>query len=181
MTTKNFSARAYGLSNATAPLTPLSITRREPRAQDVQIEILYCGICHSDLHTVRNEWQNTVYPCVPGHEIVGRVTEVGKNVTAFKVGGLAAIGCLVDSCRNCSDCQQGLENYCQNEIIFTYNSPDKHTGKMTYGGYSPQIVVDERFARRVPENLDPAAVSPLLCAGITTYSPLRHWNVGKGQ
>lgn len=148
---------------------------------DVQIEILYCGICHSDLHTVRSEWQNTAYPVVPGHEIVGRVTTVGGEVKAFKAGDIAAVGCMVDSCRTCPDCRENLEQYCQNALTFTYNSPDKHTGKMTYGGYSNLIVVDEHFVLHLPEKLDPAAAAPLLCAGITTYSPLRHWQVGQGQ
>jgi uncharacterized zinc-type alcohol dehydrogenase-like protein len=150
----------------------------------VAIEILYCGVCHSDLHTVRNEWSDwnrTVYPVVPGHEIVGRVVEVGEQVSGFKKGDLAAVGCMVDSCGTCAECQVGLEQYCQNELIATYNSPDKHTGKMTYGGYSNRIVVDERFVLRLSERLDPAGAAPLLCAGITTYSPLRHWNVGAGS
>lgn len=173
---KGFAAR-----NATSTLGPFEFERREPGDNDVQIEILYCGVCHSDLHLVRNEWQNTEYPIVPGHEIVGRVSKTGKNVQTFKNGDLAAVGCMVDSCRTCPDCQEGLEQYCQNEITFTYNSPDKHTGKMTYGGYSTQIIVDKDFVLRVPENLDPAGAAPLLCAGITTYSPLRHWNVKKGD
>lgn len=147
----------------------------------MQIEILYCGVCHSDLHTARNEWKNTVYPCVPGHEIVGRVTKVGERVKSFKVGELAGVGCLVDSCRDCPECREGLEQYCQNGFVLTYNSPDQHTGKMTYGGYSTCIVVDEDFVLHVAENLDLAAVAPLLCAGITTYSPLRHWRVGPGS
>nr|WP_240506786.1 NAD(P)-dependent alcohol dehydrogenase [Methylocaldum sp. RMAD-M] len=164
-----------------APLGPFRFERREPGPQDVQIEILYCGVCHSDLHTVRSEWQNTVYPVVPGHEIVGRVTAVGDEVQTFKAGDLAAVGCMVDSCRTCPDCRENLEQYCQNELTLTYNSPDKHTGKMTYGGYSNVIVVDEHFVLRLPQKLDLAAAAPLLCAGITTYSPLRHWQVGQGQ
>ena len=171
----------YAAQSATAPLGSFTFERREPGPHDVQIEILYCGVCHSDLHTARNEWKNTIYPVVPGHEIVGRVTKIGNEVKAFKAGDLAAVGCLVDSCRTCADCRENLEQYCQNEIIFTYNSPDKHTGKMTYGGYSTQIVVDEHFVLHVSEKLDLAAVAPLLCAGITTYSPLRHWKVGAGD
>ena len=172
---------AYAAFDATSPLKPWTLERRDPLPQDVQIDILFCGVCHSDLHTVRNEWKNSTYPVVPGHEIVGRVTRVGRDVKKFKEGDIAAVGCLVDSCRTCPECREGLEQYCQNGMVFTYNAPDKHTGKMTYGGYSTQIVVDERFVLKVPRNLDPAAAAPLLCAGITTYSPLRHWNVGKGQ
>src|SRR5688500_5057310 len=172
---------AYAAFDASSPLKPWNLDRRDPLPQDVQIDILFCGVCHSDLHTVRNEWKNSSYPVVPGHEIVGRVTKVGRDVKKFKEGDMAAVGCLVDSCRNCADCKEGLEQFCQNGMIFTYNSPDKHTGKMTYGGYSTQIVVDERFVLKVPKKLDPAATAPLLCAGITTYSPLRHWGVAKGQ
>jgi uncharacterized zinc-type alcohol dehydrogenase-like protein len=171
----------YAAQGATTPLNLFSFERRELGPRDVQIEILYCGVCHSDVHTVRNEWQNAVYPVIPGHEIVGRVTQVGNEVATFKAGDLAAVGCMVDSCGTCPDCREGLEQYCQNEIIFTYNSPDRHTGQMTYGGYSNRIVVDERFVLRVPDSLDPAAAAPLLCAGITTYSPLRQWKVGPGQ
>lgn len=171
----------YAAQSATTPLGPFKFERREPGDNDVQIEILFCGVCHSDLHLARNEWQNTEYPIVPGHEIIGRVTHVGGNVKTLKNGDMAAVGCMVDSCRECEDCREGLEQYCQNEISFTYNSPDKYTGKMTYGGYSTQIVVDKDFVLRVPDNLAPAATAPLLCAGITTYSPLRHWNVGKGD
>lgn len=176
-------SRAYAAQSAASPLAPHTINRREPTPTDVDIEILYCGICHSDLHQVRNEWKNTIYPCVPGHEIVGRVTRVGSAVKNFKPGDLAAVGCLVDSCRECPDCREGLEQYCQTGAVLTYNSPDKHTGGKdhTYGGYSDRIVVDEKFTLRVPKNLDPAAAAPLLCAGITTYSPLRHWKVGKGS
>jgi uncharacterized zinc-type alcohol dehydrogenase-like protein len=148
--------------------------------KDVQIEILFCGVCHSDLHTARNEWQNTVYPVVPGHEIVGRIIAVGADVTTFKIGDLAGVGCLSDSCRVCPDCAEGLEQYCDQEV-FTYNSLDKHTGKMTYGGYSSHIITDEHFVLRIPTKLDLAAIAPLLCAGITTYSPLRHWKVGPGS
>jgi len=170
----------YAAQGATAPLDPFPFERREPGPGDVQIEILYCGVCHSDLHTARNEWKNTVYPVVPGHEIVGRVTRVGDAVQAFKVGDLAGVGCMVDACGACPDCQAGLEQYCPT-FTLTYNSPDPHTGQMTYGGYSNRIVVDQRFVLRVPEKLDLAAVAPLLCAGITTYSPLRQWNVGPGD
>ena len=171
---------AYAAQNATAPLDLFHFERREPGPRDVQIEILYCGVCHSDLHTVRNEWHNTVYPVVPGHEIVGHVTQVGRDVKTFKTGDLAGVGCMVDSCGTCPDCREGLEQYCPT-FTLTYNSPDPHTGGMTYGGYSSRIVVDERFVLRVSEKLDLAAVAPLLCAGITTYSPLRQWKVGKGQ
>ncbi|HXG44709.1 MAG TPA: NAD(P)-dependent alcohol dehydrogenase [Gemmatimonadales bacterium] len=176
-----FPARGYAAHSPTAPLVPFQFERREPGPRDVQIEILYCGVCHSDLHQVRNEWAGTTYPIVPGHEIVGRVVRVGREVSRFKAGDLAAVGCMVGSCRTCADCRAGLEQYCLNGITFTYNSPDPHTGTMTYGGYSDQIVVDEYFVLRVSDRLDPAAAAPLLCAGITTYSPLRHWKVGPGQ
>lgn len=175
------SVKAYAAHSADSALAPFSLERRAPGAKDVQIEILYCGVCHSDIHQARNEWHNTIYPCVPGHEIVGRVTAVGEAVTKFKVGDYAAIGCLVDSCRECSSCRAGLEQYCESSPIFTYNSPDKHTGGVTYGGYSESIVADEAFVLKVPAGLDLAATAPLLCAGITTYSPLRHWKVGPGQ
>jgi len=170
----------YAAQHATALLDAFAFERREPGPGDVQIEILYCGVCHSDLHTVRNEWKNTVYPVVPGHEIVGRVTQVGSAVTAFQSGDLVGVGCMVDSCGVCPDCQEGLEQYCPT-FTLTYNSPDPHTGQMTYGGYSNRIVVDQRFVLRAPKTLDLAAVAPLLCAGITTYSPLRHWKVGPGD
>ena len=176
-------AKAYAAASATSPLARTTIPRREPTDNDVQIEILFCGICHSDLHQVRNEWSDvmpTVYPCVPGHEIVGRVVRVGSAVTKFKAGELAAVGCMVDSDRTCPECQAGLEQFCPNGTL-TYNFPDKHLGGVTYGGYSDGIVVDERFVLRVPRNLDLAGAAPLLCAGITTYSPLRHWGVGKGK
>ncbi|MGN6295202.1 MAG: NAD(P)-dependent alcohol dehydrogenase [Ginsengibacter sp.] len=173
--------KAFGTKAATAPLNPLNIQRRTPTAHDVGIEILYCGVCHSDLHTARNEWHGTVYPCVPGHEIVGKVVSVGEHVTKFKAGDLAAVGCMVDSCRECDYCKEGLEQYCGNGNTLTYNSPDKYLGGRTYGGYSESVVVDENYVLRIPENLDPAATAPLLCAGITTYSPLRHWKVGAGQ
>lgn len=178
-----YNAKAYSAASATSSLAFSTISRRDPKEHDVQIDILFCGICHSDLHQVRNEWKSvmpTVYPCVPGHEIVGRVTRVGAAVTTFKSGDLAAVGCLVDSDRTCSECQAGLEQFCPN-MTLTYNSPDKHLGGVTYGGYSDSIVVDERFVLRVPSNLNPAGVAPLLCAGITTYSPMRHWGVAKGK
>ena len=172
---------AFSALSATSSLAPFSLDRRAPLPSDVQIEILFCGVCHSDIHTVRNEWQNTIYPCVPGHEIVGRVTAVGDAVKKFKVGDLAAVGCMVDSCRTCPSCQRGLEQFCDQFPILTYNSPDKHSEGVTYGGYSDGIVVDEAFVLHVPQNLDLAATAPLLCAGITTYSPLRHWGVKAGQ
>src|SRR5882757_4365181 len=173
--------KAYAAQSATASLGPFAIRRRDVGLHDVQIEILYCGVCHSDLHMVRNEWGQTVYPCVPGHEIVGRVTGVGSEVKKFKEGDLAGVGCMVDSCRTCSSCHDGLEQYCEHGPIFTYNSEDKHLGGVTYGGYSKAIVVDEDFVLCVPYKLDPAAAAPLLCAGITTYSPLRKWKVGQGE
>jgi uncharacterized zinc-type alcohol dehydrogenase-like protein len=178
-----FNAKAYSAASATSPLASTTIVRRDPTEHDVQIEILFCGICHSDLHQVRNEWSGvmpTVYPCVPGHEIVGRVTKVGSAVTKFKSGDLAAVGCMVDSDRVCPECMAGLEQFCPNPT-FTYNFPDKHLGGVTYGGYSDGIVVDERFVLRVPANLNLAGAAPLLCAGITTYSPLRHWGVTTGK
>ena len=171
----------YAANSVRSPLAPFSFERREPGPRDIQIEILFCGVCHSDLHTARNEWTNTTYPCVPGHEIVGRVTAVGSQVKTFKPGELAAVGCMVDSCRTCASCRDGLEQFCEVGFVGTYNGQDKHLGGVTYGGYSDKIVVDEHFVLHVPPNLDPAAVAPLLCAGITTYSPLRHWKVGKGQ
>ena len=168
---------------AHAPSSPLELfhfERREPGPQDVEIDILFCGVCHSDLHTARGEWGNSVYPVVPGHEIVGRVTRVGQDVKKFKAGDSVGVGCMVDSCRTCHECKEGLEQYCP-ATVFTYNSPDKHIGKTTYGGYSTKIVVQQDFVLRVPAGLDLAASAPLLCAGITTYSPLRHWGVGKGM
>jgi alcohol dehydrogenase (NADP+) len=173
--------KAFAAQSATAALAPFSINRRDPLPTDVAIDILYCGVCHSDLHQARNEWQNTIYPCVPGHEILGRVTQVGAKVKKFKAGDIAAVGCLVDSCRTCSSCTRGLEQFCLNVPTFTYNGQDKHSGGITYGGYSDSIVVDESFVLKVPANLNPAAAAPLLCAGITTYSPMRKWNVSKGQ
>ncbi len=181
---QTFAARAYAARSAASPLAPFNISRREPRPQDVQIEILFCGVCHSDLHQVRNEWENampTVYPVVPGHEIVGRVVKTGSAVKKFKEGDLAAVGCLVDSCRTCANCRAGLEQYCETGFTLTYNSEDKILGGVTYGGYSESIVVDEAYVLRVPNGLDPAGTAPLLCAGITTYSPMRHWKVEKGQ
>jgi uncharacterized zinc-type alcohol dehydrogenase-like protein len=178
-----YNAKAYSVASATSPFASTTIQRREPTEHDVQIEILFCGICHSDLHQARNEWSGvmpTVYPCVPGHEIVGRVTKVGSAVTKFKAGDLAAVGCLVDSDGTCPECRAGLEQFCPN-ITLTYNFPDKHTGGVTYGGYSDSIVVTERFVVRVPDNLDLAGTAPLLCAGITTYSPMHHWGVTKGK
>ncbi len=176
-------AKAYSAASATSPLAHTTIERRDPTATDVAIEILFCGVCHSDLHQVRNEWSEvmpTVYPCIPGHEILGRVTAVGSSVSKFKVGDLAAVGCMVDSDGTCPACKMDLEVFCPN-CTLTYNFPDKHLGGVTYGGYSDSIVVDERFVLRVPENLDPAGAAPLLCAGITTYSPLHHWGVTKGK
>ncbi|MBD1897404.1 NAD(P)-dependent alcohol dehydrogenase [Coleofasciculus sp. FACHB-129] len=179
-----YNAKAYSAVSATSPLASDTIARRDPTEHDVQIEILFCGICHSDLHSVRDEWSDfmsTTYPIVPGHEIVGRVTQVGSAVTKFKSGDLVGVGCMVDSDGHCPNCKAGFEQFCQN-AIFTYNSPDKHkTAPVTYGGYSNSIVVDQSFVLRVPPNLDLAGVAPLLCAGITTYSPLRHWGVTEGK
>jgi len=172
---------AYAAQNATTPLAPFSFERRKVGKHDVQIEILFCGVCHSDLHTVRSEWSITTYPCVPGHEIVGRVVKVGKDVNKFKEGDKVGVGCMVDSCLTCANCKENLEQFCEKGAIFTYNSPDKHTGGITYGGYSESIVVDKEFVLKIPKNLDLAATAPLLCAGITTYSPLRYHNVTKGQ
>ncbi len=183
-TVPSFAARALGATGKHAPLGPLSIARRDPGPTDVHIDVLYCGICHSDLHQVRDEWNAvmpTVYPCVPGHEVVGRVARVGAKVSRHKVGDTVAVGCMVDSCRSCPECHAGREQYCKAMPTFTYNFPDKFLGGVTYGGYSSAIVVDEAFVLKVPANLDPAAAAPLLCAGITTYSPLRHWDVGGGS
>jgi len=173
--------KAFASTSAAAPLAPLGIARREPGPTDVDIEILFCGVCHSDIHQARNEWRNTAYPCVPGHEIVGRVTRTGARVTRFKPGDLSAVGCMVDSCRSCENCRLGMEQYCRSYPTFTYNSDDRHSGGKTFGGYASSIVVDEAFVLHVPIGLDPAATAPLLCAGITTYSPLRHWKVGPGH
>jgi uncharacterized zinc-type alcohol dehydrogenase-like protein len=178
-----YKTKAYAAATATSPLATTTIPRREPTEHDVQIEILYCGICHSDLHSVRNEWSEflaTTYPIVPGHEIVGRVAKVGAAVKRFKPGDLAAVGCMVDSDRTCPECRAGFEQFCPN-VVLTFNGPDKHLGGVTYGGYSETIVVDEKFVLRVPANLNPAGTAPLLCAGITTYSPMRHWGVTKGK
>jgi len=178
-----YDAKAYAASSATSPLASTTISRRDPTEHDVQIEILFCGICHSDLHTVRNEWSGavpTAYPCIPGHEIVGRITRVGSAVTRFRPGDVAAVGCMVDSDGTCPECRAGLEQFCPN-VTLTYNFPDKHLGGVTYGGYSDSVVVSERFVLRVPSGLDLAGTAPLLCAGITTYSPMRHWGVTRGK
>jgi len=178
-----YKARAYSAASATSALASTQISRRDPTEHDVQIEILFCGICHSDLHAARNEWSefmSTTYPIVPGHEIVGRVTKVGSAVAKFKPGDLAAVGCLVDSDGTCAECKAGFENFCPN-LTYTFGSPDKHLGGTTYGGYSESIIVDQQFALRVPSNLNLAAAAPLLCAGITTYSPMRRWKVGKDK
>src|SRR5947209_3043724 len=172
---------AYAAQSASSPLAPFSIDRRDPGPTDVQIDILYCGVCHSDLHTVKNEWGETLYPCVPGHEIVGRVTKVGNKVTKFKEGDVGGVAWLVDSCGHCTNCQAGDEQYCDNRFVGTYNGQDTISGGHTFGGYSKTIVVKENFVLCVTDTRNLAAVAPLLCAGITTYSPLRHWNVGKGQ
>ena len=176
-----YKTHAYAAQNAQSPLAPFELERRGLREHDVHIEVMFCGVCHSDLHQARDEWSNTLYPVVPGHEIVGRVMEVGPAVTRYKAGDLVGVGCLVDSCRTCASCQEGLEQYCENGFVATYNGTDRLTGETTYGGYSTNLVVDEAFVLRVPDNLDPAAVAPLLCAGITTYSPLRTWGAGPGK
>jgi uncharacterized zinc-type alcohol dehydrogenase-like protein len=176
-----YKIHAYAAQNAQSPLAPFELERRGLREHDVHIEVMFCGVCHSDLHQARNEWGNSIYPVVPGHEIVGRVTEVGPAVTRYKAGDLVGVGCLVDSCRTCASCQEGLEQYCENGFVGTYNGTDRVTGETTYGGYSTNLVVDEAFVLSVPGNLDPAAVAPLLCAGITTYSPLRTWGAGPGK
>jgi uncharacterized zinc-type alcohol dehydrogenase-like protein len=175
------SAKGYAAHNAQSPLAPFTFTRREPGPTEINVEILYCGVCHSDVHMIRNEWGNAIYPMVPGHEIVGRVTAAGSAVTKFKVGGIAAIGVIVDSCRQCAPCNRGEEHFCGQGATLTYAAPDRVDGSITMGGYSNNYIVDERFAHTVPDNLDLAAVAPLLCAGITTYSPLRHWRVGPGK
>ena len=173
--------KAYGAESKEADLKELHIERREVTANDVEIDILFCGVCHSDLHTARNDWGGTKYPAVPGHEIVGRITKIGAEVTNFKVGDLAGVGCMVDSCRECENCKKDLEQYCTQGMVGTYNGNDKHLHQQTFGGYSEKVVVDKNYVLKVPENLDPAAVAPLLCAGITTYSPLKHWNVNKNS
>ncbi len=175
------STRAYAVQDAVTPLAPWTINRRDLKPTDVQIQILFCGVCHSDLHTARNEWHNTVYPCVPGHEIVGKVTAVGSQVTKFKTGDLAGVGCLVDSCRVCENCKEGLEQFCANGMVGTYNGNEKDGNGNTYGGYSKSISVHEDFVLHISDKLPLEAVAPLLCAGITTYSPLRHWKIGKGH
>ncbi len=175
-----FATKGYATHGADQPLKPFSFERRDPTPRDVQIDILFCGICHTDIHFVRNELGNTIYPCVPGHEIVGRVIKVGGEVKKFKEGDLAGVGCLVDTCRTCPSCEENLEQFCDDKVL-TYNSEDKHTGGVTYGGYSASIVVDQDFVLRISDKLDLAATAPLLCAGITTYSPLRHWKVTKGK
>jgi uncharacterized zinc-type alcohol dehydrogenase-like protein len=171
----------YAAHSPTDALAPFHFERREPRANDVVIEILYCGVCHSDLHVARNDWQNTVYPVVPGHEIIGRVVSIGTAVTRFKVGDQVGVGCMVDSCQHCAACEQGLEQYCESFPILTYNAVDPHDQMPTFGGYSQKIVVSDQFVLKVPDGLDLAGAAPLLCAGITTWSPLRHWKVGKGS
>jgi uncharacterized zinc-type alcohol dehydrogenase-like protein len=173
--------KAFGAESKDADLAQMNIDRRAVTANDVEIDILYCGVCHSDLHTARNDWGGTAYPAVPGHEIIGRVTNIGSEVSRFKLGDLVGVGCMVDSCQTCSSCQQDLEQYCLNGFTGTYNGKDTHLGGRTFGGYSEKVVVREEFVLRIPENLDAAAVAPLLCAGITTWSPLRHWNVKAGS
>ena len=173
--------KAYGTESKEADLKEINIERREVLANDLEIDILFCGVCHSDLHTARNDWGGTKYPSVPGHEIVGKITKIGSEVTNFKVGDLAAVGCMVDSCRECENCKKDLEQYCKNGMVGTYNGNDKNLGGHTFGGYSEKVVVDKNYVLRVPENLDLAAVAPLLCAGITTYSPLKHWNVNENS
>jgi alcohol dehydrogenase (NADP+) len=175
------SIRGYAAQSATTPLAPHSFERRDPRPDDVVIDILYCGVCHSDIHQARNEWGGSNYPMVPGHEIIGRVASVGSKVTAFKPGEMVGVGCMVDSCQHCDACGQGLEQYCKEGATFTYNSKDRHDGLPTYGGYSDRIVVSDKFVLRIPDGVDPKTAAPLLCAGITTWSPLRHWKIGKGQ
>ncbi|RBL89116.1 NAD(P)-dependent alcohol dehydrogenase [Chitinophaga flava] len=178
---EKFKVKAFGTEAADAPLKEISIERREVTPKDVEMDILFCGVCHSDLHTARNDWGGTIYPTVPGHEIVGRVTKIGDAVSKVKVGDLVAVGCLVDSCRECENCKQDLEQYCIPGFTLTYNGPDKYLGTPTYGGYAEKVTVDEHFVLKVPENLDPAGTAPLLCAGITTWSPLKHWKAGPGS
>lgn len=173
--------KAYGAASSTSDLAQLNIERRNVLLNDVKIDILYCGVCHSDIHTVHNDWGGTKYPSVPGHEIIGRVLEVGNNVTAYKPGDLVGVGCLVDSCRTCESCRESLEQYCEKGMVGTYNGRDKHLGGHTFGGYSESIVVDQDFVLGIPENIDAKAAAPLLCAGITTWSPLRHWKIKKGD
>ncbi len=173
--------KAFGAESKEADLKEMKIQRREVGTNDIEIDILFCGVCHSDLHTAKNDWGGTKYPSVPGHEIVGKITKIGANVSQFKIGDLAAVGCLVDSCRECENCKQDLEQYCKNGMVGTYNGRDKHLDGHTFGGYSEKVVVDENYVLKVPGNLDLAAVAPLLCAGITTYSPLKHWKVNENS
>ncbi|MFV0605429.1 MAG: NAD(P)-dependent alcohol dehydrogenase [Niabella sp.] len=176
-----YQVKAFGTPSKDADLKEMTIERRDILPKDIEIDILYCGVCHSDLHTARNDWGGTKYPSIPGHEIVGKVTKIGNEVTKHKVGDTVAVGCMVDSCRSCNNCEQDLEQYCEKGMTGTYNGNDKHLGVHTFGGYSEKIVVEEHFVLKVPDNLDLAAVAPVLCAGITTWSPLRHWNVGAGS
>ena len=180
-TAESTPCRGYAAADANSPLVPYAFTRRALRANDVRIDIRYCGVCHSDLHQARNDWRNTVYPCIPGHEIVGQVAAVGPAVKRYKAGDWVAVGCLVDSCRECSECNAGREVFCQKGPTLTYNGKDRQTGEITFGGYSSHIVVREEFVLRLPDGLNPARAAPLLCAGITTYSPLKHWQVGPGS
>jgi len=177
----SYTINAYGTKAADEDLKPLEIERREVTAEDVKIEILYCGVCHSDIHAAKDDWGNTKYTLVPGHEIVGKVTQIGSKVNNFKEGDIVGVGCMVDSCQKCSACKDDLEQFCENGMVGTYNGNDKHTGKQTFGGYSTDIVVKEDFVLKIPKNLDLKEVAPLLCAGITTYSPLNHWKVKKGD
>ena len=177
----HYIVKAFGAASKDDDLKEIIIDRRSLQRKDIEIDILYCGVCHSDLHTARNDWGGTKYPAVPGHEIVGKITRVGADVTSFKVGDLAGVGCLVDSCRECESCKQDLEQYCLNGSTGTYNGKDQYLNQQTFGGYSEKIIVDEDFVLRIPENLDLQAVAPLLCAGITTWSPLKHWNVKEGS
>jgi uncharacterized zinc-type alcohol dehydrogenase-like protein len=176
-----FTVSGYAADTPDTPLTPFKFDRRDPRRDDVDIEVLFCGVCHSDLHNARNDWGGAIYPMVPGHEIIGRVKRVGANVTRFKEGDKVGVGCMVDSCQHCKACAADLEQYCENQATYTYNAVDRQDGTPTFGGYSTSIVVNEKFVLRVPDNLDMAGAAPLLCAGITTFSPLRHWNVGAGS
>ncbi|HWX66421.1 MAG TPA: NAD(P)-dependent alcohol dehydrogenase [Rhodanobacter sp.] len=173
--------RGYAVQSASTPLAPHHFERRDPRTDDVVVDILYCGVCHTDIHQARNEWGGSNYPMVPGHEIIGRVSAVGSAVSKFKVGDMVGVGCMVDSCQHCAACGQGLEQYCAEGATFTYNSADRRDGLPTFGGYSERIVVSDKFVVRVPDKLDPKSAAPLLCAGITTWSPLRHWKIGKGS
>lgn len=173
--------KAYAASSKDADLKPFDIKRRDTKENDVKIDILYCGVCHSDLHQVRNDWKNSKYPVVPGHEIIGKVIEKGEKVSNFKIGDLVGVGCMVDSCKTCNSCKDNLEQFCENGATMTYNGEDKHLGGHTFGGYSESIVVDQDFVLRIPDNIDPKGAAPLLCAGITTYSPLAHWGVKEGD